>query len=337
MPLYDFRCPTCGKAYEVTRPATRADDPLLCPTDETPCERVVAAPSEPAPMPSMNLATWRRTVLANEEWMGGHPHPEGIAPWSEVLAELRGQVGPWMEQLRATGIRGGDVFSACIGPAIQIWGGYSRVQDIVGRPIPLGGDPEATEPHLRGYLAYVWEVLGRAALDSAFGAVGAEVGGGASDSIESDARLTVLFLLWTEPPADQPEAPPSGRGLVPEVVRSFTKPLGIHLEDWEGRIIGTEAGEVRLLPLSARAPQLLGADGEPRLSPGATALDRLHTAMLLQANGRTEALQALLRAEEDRGPQFLRIADALSRLYPAGSDEQRLLDAVLAAAPANRQ
>jgi putative DNA methylase len=65
----------------------------------------------------------------------------------------------------------------------------------------------------------------------------------------------------------------------------------------------------------------------------ATTLDRLHVAMLLQASGHTNALRALLHAEQDRGPDFFRLANALSALYPAGSEEKRLLDAMLLAVP----
>jgi hypothetical protein len=69
-------------------------------------------------------------------------------------------------------------------------------------------------------------------------------------------------------------------------------------------------------------------------SPGeATTLDRVHAAMLLQAGGRTNALRALLKAEQDRGPDFLRLANALSALYPKSSEEKRLLDAMLLAVP----
>ena len=49
--------------------------------------------------------------------------------------------------------------------------------------------------------------------------------------------------------------------------------------------------------------------------------------MLLQASGRTNGLRALLRAELDRGPDFLRLSNALSALYPKQSEEKRLLDA----------
>lgn len=65
----------------------------------------------------------------------------------------------------------------------------------------------------------------------------------------------------------------------------------------------------------------------------ATTLDRVHTAMLLQAGGRTNALRALLKAEHERGPDFLRLASAFSALYPKGSEEKRLIDAMLLAAP----
>lgn len=66
---------------------------------------------------------------------------------------------------------------------------------------------------------------------------------------------------------------------------------------------------------------------------GATTLDHVHAAMLLQSSGRANALRALLKSEIERGPDFLRLANALSALYPQGSDEKRLLDAMLLAVP----
>jgi len=65
----------------------------------------------------------------------------------------------------------------------------------------------------------------------------------------------------------------------------------------------------------------------------ATTLDRVHAAMLLQASGRTNGLRALLAAEQERGPDFLRLGNALTALYPQGSEEKRLLDAMLLAVP----
>ena len=65
----------------------------------------------------------------------------------------------------------------------------------------------------------------------------------------------------------------------------------------------------------------------------ATTLDHVHAAMLLQDSGHSNALRSLIVAEQGRGPDFLRLANALSALYPRGSLEKRLLDAMLLAVP----
>lgn len=65
----------------------------------------------------------------------------------------------------------------------------------------------------------------------------------------------------------------------------------------------------------------------------ATTLDRVHAAMLLQAGGQANALRALIKSDIERGPDFLRLANALSALYPKDSGEKRLLDAMLLALP----
>jgi hypothetical protein len=141
--------------------------------------------------------------------------------------------------------------------------------------------------------------------------------------------------------------------------------LGIDLPKWEGRIIETRKGVVRLMAVSERAKLIFGEDGadaaadrimedpqknlqqvlfpEQDASPrrrrgcssesGPTTLDRIHAAMLLQAGGRADALRELIKAEQQRGPDFLRLANALSALYPKESEEKRLLDAMLLAVP----
>ena len=77
---------------------------------------------------------------------------------------------------------------------------------------------------------------------------------------------------------------------------------------------------------------ILDSDAELQ-TINATTLDRLHAAMLLQASGHANALRTLIAAEQERGPDFLRLANALSALYPRGSPEKRLLDAMLLAVP----
>ena len=339
------------------------------------------------------------------------PADAPVGDWADVLRELPVRVGDWMQRLEGEGVRGADLVFACVGPALEIYSRYSRVETAEGRQVAL---PE--------YLERVWEVVGREALEQVLGTAEARARNGAAGALEEDSRLTALFL-WTmqstaEPtatsttsaetpavarvaearaesiaggdPEDQPEveaddeeegeAPrrrPSGYSLPFDVARRFAQPLGIHLDDWESRIIKMEKGVVRLLPVSERGKQLFGesgvgaaademdtasnaspqlslfpeeaprvrgrarrrgrsvtlaADGiEPTLS--ATTLDRVHAAMLLQASGRSQALRNLLRAEQERSPDFLRLANALTALYPRGSEEKRLLDAMLLAVP----
>lgn len=75
-------------------------------------------------------------------------------------------------------------------------------------------------------------------------------------------------------------------------------------------------------------------DGNAELQTvDATTLDRVHAAMMLQANGHTNALRMLIGNERGRGPEFLRLANSLSALYLRGSEEKRLLDAMLLAVP----
>ena len=68
-------------------------------------------------------------------------------------------------------------------------------------------------------------------------------------------------------------------------------------------------------------------------APEATTLDRVHAAMLLQSSGHAGALRALIAVEQERGSDFLRLANAFSALYPRPSQEKRLLDAMLLAVP----
>ncbi len=336
------------------------------------------------------------------------PRPEDapVGDWGDVLKELPQRVGDWMERLQKEHIRGADLVFACIGPALEIFSRYSKVETADGKEVSLAE-----------YLEKVWEVVGRTALENVLGSAEAVARNGMAEALEEDARLTALFL-WTlqssngeqengkkekgerkkGKEADEEEieedtnedeedgslkTKPKGFSLIFDVARRFAQPLGIHLTEWEGRIIETKKGVVRLLSVSERAEQLFGKEGtrsvaerierspdaqlqgmlfpeyEETLAPRvrgkrktkterisinvseealssrreATTLDRVHAAMLLQASGQPNALRALLRSEHERGTDFIRLANALSALYPKTSEEKRLLDAMLLAYP----
>ena len=335
-------------------------------------------------------------ALATSVHLICRPRPEDapVGDWADILRELPRRVGDWMERLQGEGVRGADLVFACIGPALEIFSRYTKVETADGREVTLAE-----------YLEKVWEVVGRSALEQVLGTAEATARNGAAGAVEEDARLTALFL-WTlqstagktadaardedEGPTDEDDEEGSSRGtakgftLVFDVVRRFAQPLGIDLDTWKGRVIETKKGIVRLLPIAERATQLFGEEGaqavaarleqqgavgthslQGMLFPDmeaaptvrrrgrghgtlgggqvsdeslaaareATTLDRVHAAMLLQSGGRTNALRALLKAEQERGPDFLRLANAFSALYPKGSEEKRLVDAMLLAVP----
>ncbi|MGA2587657.1 MAG: DUF1156 domain-containing protein [Candidatus Aminicenantales bacterium] len=336
-------------------------------------------------------------ALATSVHLVCRPRPDDVlvGDWGEVLRELPKRVGDWMERLQGEGIRGADLVFACIGPALEIFSRYRKVETADGREVKLAE-----------YLVKVWEVVGRTALEQILGTAEARARNGMAGVLEEDARLTALFL-WTlqatngrdgsggEPDeeseedssdTDEGEATPKGKAegysLIFDVVRRFAQPLGIELPKWEGRIIETIKGVVRLMAISERTKQLFGEDGadavadliehdptlpiqqvlfpefeeeqapkirgrgrgrrEMSLNPlavegdamrEATTLDRVHAAMLLQAGGQANALRMLIKAEQERGADFMRLANALSALYPRKSEEKRLLDAMLLAVP----
>ncbi len=313
------------------------------------------------------------------------PNDAPTGDWSEVLRELPQRVGRWMEHLQEQGVRGADMVFACIGPALEIFSRYSRVETAAGKEVKLAE-----------YLEKVWEVVGRIALEQVLGTTEAQARNSAAGALEEDARLTALFLWTIQSTNGQNEKNSKASekekvneatavyakwySLAFDVVRRFAQPLGIDLPRWEKRIIKTEKGVVRLLPVKERAKLLFGEEGassvaewieedpqkgiqlalfpEPErvVSPmimgrgrrriavdpsslesvsreEVTTLDRIHAAMLLQSSGQTNALRELVKSEVERSPDFLRLSNALSALYPRGSEEKRLLDAMLLAVP----
>jgi len=138
------------------------------------------ATERPGRLRSLNSAT-----LSSSIHLVFRPRPDGapVGDWADVLRELPNRVADWMERLQGEGVRGADLVFACIGPALEIYSRYAKVVDAEDREIPLGGDPAAADPYQRGYLAYVWEVVGRAALRQVLGE-----DEGAS-GLEEDARL----------------------------------------------------------------------------------------------------------------------------------------------------
>jgi len=217
-------------------------------------------------------------ALAGSIHLVCRPRPEGagIGDWTEVKSAMEKRIREWLPTLVKHGVRGADAIFSCLGPALESYSRYDKVFTAADREVPLGGDPDATEPEQRGFLAYVFETLSKEALREVLGDADTE-------GFEEDARLTALFL-WTlqatktnggtkadvpkEDDEDSSNDEAKPRKAKPGFTMPFdtfiriTRPMGIHYPALEGRVLEIEKGVVRLLSTRERTEELLGEAAE---------------------------------------------------------------------------
>jgi hypothetical protein len=316
-----------------------------------------------------SLASSVHIICRPRENPDGSVRAGEIGDWRDVLQELPRRIHEWMPRLADEGVVGADAIFACIGPALEIFSRFSRVEKASGQAVTL-----------KEYLEQVWAAVAKEALALVF--KDADTTG-----FEADARLTAMWL-WTlqagdsspdtaggEEDDDEGDANAGGKGnkakktgfaLEYDAARKIAQGLGAHLEDLAS-LIEVNGDTARLLPVAERTRYLFGKDqedspigrkpkkkdvqmalglfaelaeannadaawGEKTVQkPGATVLDRIHQAMILFAASRIEALKRFL-VDEGIGAdeRFWGLAQALSALYPTRSEEKRWVDGVLA-------
>ncbi|MGO9269614.1 MAG: DUF1156 domain-containing protein, partial [Terriglobia bacterium] len=348
-------------------------------------------------MDSAALASSVHLVCRPRENPNGSVRTDIIGDWRDVLAELPRRIHDWMPRLAAEGVVGADAIFACLGPALEIFSRYSRVEKSDGSVVPL-----------REYLEQVWAAVSKEALSMIFKDADAS-------GLEPDARLTAMWL-WTlrpdpsgtngkgspeeeadevqdaedEDPRDRPIAG-VGYAIEFDAARKIAQGLGANLDALKS-VVEVKGKTARLLLVSEREPFLFARPGSPQpasrpipptntlqttrrgkskrpakgqrafgvneeeglssqpamqrearadVSPhdatspeyttAETVLDRIHQSMLLFARGRSDALKRFL-VDDGIGKEarFWKLAQALSALYPRGSDEKRWIDGVLA-------
>lgn len=314
------------------------------------------------------LASSVHLVCRPRENPDGSVQADSIGDWRDVLHQLPLRIQEWMPRLAREGVVGADAIFACLGPALEIFSRYSRVEKASGEQVTL-----------REYLEEVWAVVSREALNMIF--EGADATG-----FEEDARITAMWLwtLSTEANgngsgtgingslAEQEDSydddgesgtakQAGGYTLEFDAARKIAQGLGVHL-DRLGSVVQTKGDTATLLSVAERAGHLFGRDdlapakqrkkrndqlrldgileieeesdvsiGLLAAKSGETTLDRVHQSMLLFSAGRSDALQRFLVDDGiGRDQRLWKLAQALSALYPKESDEKRWVDGVLA-------
>lgn len=318
-------------------------------------------------MGTASLASSIHIVCRPREAQDGSLARETVGDWREVLRQLPIRIREWLPRLAQEGVVGADAIFACLGPALEVFSRYARVEKVSGERVEL-----------REYLEQVWAAVSHEALRMIFNAAD-------TSGLEADARVTAMWL-WTlasslgaSPSEGEPDADAEGSeddeeekgsssksqggfALEYDAARKIAQGLGARLEEMS-HVVELKGDKARLLPAVERTKHLFGkVEGGPTTAKKAakkkqmtlfgdleevaekqgwgevgapkaatTTLDRVHQAMLLFGSGRGEALKRFL-VEEGVGKQaqFWKLAQSLSALYPGGTDEKRWVDGVLA-------
>lgn len=309
------------------------------------------------------LASSVHLVCRPRENLDGSVQFDEVGDWRDVLQELPRRIHEWMPHLVKEGVVGADAIFACLGPALEIFSRYSRVEKASGETVAL-----------KEYLEHVWAAVAKEALAQVFKDAD-------TAAFEPDARLTAMWL-WTlnagatganededsddddDAKGKTSKAKKGGFVLEYDAARKIAQGLGANLDDLK-HIVEVSGDTARLLPVAERTQYLFGKDqaqapssgrkkkqdtqmdffgeltkvgadetawGEKTVKHvGETTLDRVHQGMILFATGRGEALKRFLVDDGAGNDQrFWRLAQALSALYPVSANEKRWVDGVLA-------
>lgn len=280
-----------------------------------------------------------------------------VGDWRDVLAELPKRIHAWLPRLAEEGVVGADAIFACLGPALEIFSRYDSVEKASGKAVTL-----------REYLEQVWAAVSREALSTVV--ADADLSGFEADARLSAMWLWTVAAAPNGDSVEGDEeegggkAKPVGFALEYDAARKIAQGLGVNLNHLKS-VVEVKGKKATLLPVARRTEYLFGkgeaepvtARGRKKQSrqtdmfadlieaeatedaweektvskPGETVLDRVHQAMILFASGRGEALKRFL-VDDGAGqePGLWRLAQALSALYPGGTQEKRWVDGVLA-------
>jgi adenine-specific DNA methylase len=209
-----------------------------------------------------SLSSSVHIVCRPRENPDGSLRTDQIGDWRDVLQELPRRIHEWMPRLAEEGVVGADAIFACLGPALEIFSRYTRVEKASGETVSL-----------EAYLEQVWAAVAKEALAMIF--TGADATG-----FEEDARLTAMWL-WTlstaasngtgtSKAADEESikdkedeedeisnAKSKIRGFVLEydAARKIAQGLGAHLEQLAS-LIEVKGETARLLPVAERTRSL---------------------------------------------------------------------------------
>lgn len=289
----------------------------------------------------------------------------GIGDWADILGELPGRINSWLQRLTSDGIYGADAIFACIGPAMELYSRWNRVEKADGTDVPIDD-----------YLKIVWDTVATEAMKIIDPTI-------SNSNVEDDARFSMM-VLWTlrqsqgafdehelhELESSKKESKPNSSDIPFDTASLLARGIGSDIDKLKDQnIIEMKKKQnkkfVCLLSPAERRHYLLGiSNGNPKaeimdekgvqlkLGEDLTAakmrqknekvqkvfveiprresvLDQLHQAMLLHSDGNTAALDNLIKDVIGNNQMSWKLAQTFNTLYPEGSWERSKIEGVI--------
>jgi putative DNA methylase len=224
---------------------------------------------------------------------------EKIAYFNEIKEKIEQRVKEKLEQFWEQGISGADFFVSAIGPAVEVFGQYSRIEKLSGEEVSV-----------KELLEYVRKVVSEFALERVLKR--ADLGG-----VDAQTRFYLLWR-WTFGNA---------KILFDDAIK-LSRPLGVELTDlWdEGGLVKKEKEFVKVLNPKERAQD----QAFLKKTKFTSMIDVLHYVLILWEIGEKEKIKEVLNETGYvRNEIFWQTAQALSEILPEGDKEKQLIQGFL--------
>jgi len=221
-----------------------------------------------------------------------------VGEFPKVKHEIEERVREKLDKFWSEGIRGADFFMSAIGPAVEVFGRYERVEKLSGEKVEV-----------KELLEYVRKVVSEYALEHILGS--AELGG-----VDAETRFYLLWR-WTYNNARVPF----------DEARKLATAVGTELTElWKsGNLVSKEKEYVRVL-----GPKDREKDSKfMRQERFNTMVDALHRAILYWERSERQKLKEHLAQTYGATDIFWRVAQHIAEVLPEGDKEKQLLQGLL--------
>lgn len=266
-------------------------------------------------------------VLASSVWLVCRKHKpdKEVGSWKKVQEELDQRVKERLDYFLKQGIKGADALLSAIGPALEVFGRYAKVERVDGELVTVArflDKVRETVAHHALYTVLSEQELGNVDPATAFYVVWKwtfEPGVRTSQYNASESRET------------DGKASNGSRSLVPfDDALKLARSVGAEIEILlKFQLLNQEKEYVRMLgPLDRKDLRTLGEISREGTPP--FLIDMIHKSLILWSSQEGAKLDSYLESSGAKTNEtFWKVAQALSNLLPLQSVEKQLLDGLL--------